>query len=40
MSITSAQKQVDKITASLKTMEQPICPTCDQAIGDESISIY
>lgn len=35
MSITSAQKQVDKITASLKTMEQPICPTCDQAIGDE-----
>jgi DNA repair exonuclease SbcCD ATPase subunit len=35
MSITSAQKQIDKITASLKTMEQPICPTCDQAIGDE-----
>ena len=35
MSITSAQKQIDKITASLKTLEQPICPTCDQAIGDE-----
>ncbi len=35
MSISSAQKQIDKITASLKTMEQPICPTCDQAIGDE-----
>lgn len=35
MSITSAQKQIDKITASLKTMEQPICPTCEQAIGEE-----
>jgi DNA repair exonuclease SbcCD ATPase subunit len=35
MSISSAQKQIDKITASLKTLEQPICPTCEQAIGDE-----
>ena len=36
MSITSAQKQIDKIADSLKTMEQPICPTCEQAIGDET----
>jgi DNA repair exonuclease SbcCD ATPase subunit len=35
MSITSAQKQIEKITSSLKTLEQPICPTCDQAIGEE-----
>ena len=35
MSITSAQKQIDKINTSLKTLEQTICPTCEQTIDEE-----
>jgi DNA repair exonuclease SbcCD ATPase subunit len=35
MAVTQAKKQIEKIVDSLKTMEQPICPTCEQPITDE-----